>query len=64
MVNVTVIHHIFLDISYEYLKYESEDGMHKEAQEELRVRLVVLELANHFGATKARQEFNVPRSTF
>lgn len=40
--------------------------MHKEAREELRVRLklVVLELANHFGVTKACREFNVPRSTF
>jgi len=40
--------------------------MHKEAREELRVRLklVVLEHANHFGVTKACREFNVPRSTF
>ena len=40
--------------------------MHKEAREELRVRLklVVLELANHFGVTKACKKFNVSRSTF
>jgi len=40
--------------------------MHKEAREELRVRLklVVLEHANHFGVTKVCREFNVPRSTF
>jgi transposase InsO family protein len=40
--------------------------MHAEAQEELRVRLklVILELANHFGVTKACREFDVPRSTF
>ena len=40
--------------------------MHKEAREELRVRLklVVLELANHLGVTKACREFNVPRSSF
>jgi len=40
--------------------------MHKEANEELRVRLklVVLEYANHFGVTKTCREFNVPRSTF
>jgi transposase InsO family protein len=40
--------------------------MHKEAREELRVRLklVVLEYANHFGATKTCREFNVPGSTF
>ena len=40
--------------------------MHKEAREELKVRLklVVLELANHFGASKACQECNVPRSSF
>lgn len=40
--------------------------MHKEANEELRVRLklVVLEHANHFGVSKACREFNVPRSTF
>ena len=40
--------------------------MHKEAREELRVRLklVVLEQANHFGVTKACREFNLPRSTF
>jgi hypothetical protein len=36
--------------------------MHKEAREELRVRLkqVVLELAEHLGVTKACREFNVP----
>ena len=37
--------------------------MHKEAREELRVRvrlkLIVLELAKHFGVTKASKEFNV-----
>lgn len=40
--------------------------MHKEAREELRVRLklVVLELANHLGVTKACGEFNIPRSSF
>ena len=40
--------------------------MHKEAEEELRVRLklVVLELADHLGVTKACREFNVPRSSF
>jgi transposase len=40
--------------------------MHKEAREELRVRLklVVFKHANHFGVTKACREFNVPRSTF
>ena len=40
--------------------------MHKEAEEELRVRLklVVLELADHHGVTKACSEFNVPRSSF
>jgi transposase InsO family protein len=39
--------------------------MHKAAREELRVRLklVVLEHAHHFGATKACRGFNVPRST-
>ena len=40
--------------------------MHKEAQEELRVRLklVVLEFADHLGVTKACQEFDVPRASF
>src|SRR5215471_13130271 len=40
--------------------------MHKEAQEELRVRVkvVVLELAQHLGVTKACQEFDVPRASF
>jgi transposase InsO family protein len=40
--------------------------MHKEAEEELRVRLklVILELANALGVTKACREFNVPRSSF
>lgn len=40
--------------------------MHKEAREELRVRLklTVLELAHHLGVSKACQEFNVPRSSF
>jgi transposase InsO family protein len=40
--------------------------MHPEAREELRARfkLAVLEYANHVGATKACQEFKVPRSTF
>jgi len=38
--------------------------MHKEAQEELMVRLklVVLELTSHLGVTKACQELNVPHS--
>ena len=40
--------------------------MHKEAREELRVRLklVVLELANQLGVTKACREFEVPRSSY
>jgi hypothetical protein len=40
--------------------------MHQEAQEELRVRLklVVLELANQFRVTKACQELDVARSSF
>ena len=40
--------------------------MHPEAKEELRVRLklVVLELADHLGVTKACREFYVPRSSF
>jgi transposase len=40
--------------------------MHKEAREELRIRLklVVLEYAKHVGVVKACREFNVPRSTF
>ena len=40
--------------------------MHKEAQEELSVRLkrIVLEFADHLGVTKACQEFNVPRASF
>ena len=40
--------------------------MHQEAREELRVRLklVVLELAQHLGVSKACREFNVPRSSF
>lgn len=40
--------------------------MHKEAREELRIRfkLVVLEIAEIGGATKACKEINVPRSTF
>jgi transposase InsO family protein len=40
--------------------------MHKETREELRVRLklVVLDLAQHLGVTKACREFNVPRSSF
>src|SRR5215216_8091931 len=40
--------------------------MHKEAQEELRVRLklVVLEFAEHLGVTKACREFNIPRSSY
>ena len=40
--------------------------MHKEAREELRVRLklVVLELADHLGVTKACREFDVPRSSY
>ena len=48
------------------LRYKLEVGMHKEAEEELRVRLklVVLELTPHLGVTKACREFNVPRSSF
>ena len=40
--------------------------MHKEAREELRVRLklVVLELACHLGVIKTCREFNIPRSSF
>jgi transposase InsO family protein len=40
--------------------------MHKEAQEELRVRLklIVLEFADHWGVTKACREFEVPRSSY
>ena len=40
--------------------------MHKEAQEELRVRLklAVIEFADQLGVTKACQEFNVPRASF
>ena len=40
--------------------------MHKEAKEELRVRLklVVLELAQELGVTKACREYNVPRASF
>ena len=40
--------------------------MHKEAEEELRVRLklVVRELAHHLGVTKACREFDVPRSSY
>ncbi len=40
--------------------------MHKEAQEELRVRLkwVVLELAIDLGVTKACREFVIPRSSY
>jgi transposase len=40
--------------------------MHKDAREELdvRLKLVVLELADHFGVRKTCNEFNVPRSTF
>ncbi len=40
--------------------------MHKETREELRVRLklVVLEYAKHFGVTKTCREFSVPHSTF
>ena len=40
--------------------------MHKEAEEELKVRFkfVVLEYANLIGVTKACKEFDVPRSTF
>jgi len=40
--------------------------MHKEAREELRVRLklVVLELAIDLGITKACREFEVPRSSY
>ena len=40
--------------------------MNKEAREELRVRLklIVLEFADHLGVTKVCQEFNVPRASF
>ena len=40
--------------------------MHKEAKEELDVRfkIVVLDPAEHFGVTKTRRDFKVPRSTF
>ena len=40
--------------------------MHPEAREELNVRLklTVLDYAQYFGATKACQEFNIPRSSF
>ena len=40
--------------------------MHKEAEEELKVRLklMVLDLASNLNVTKACKEFNVPRSTF
>ena len=40
--------------------------MHKEAREELRLRfkLLVLELATHFGPTKTCRDFEVPNSTF
>ena len=40
--------------------------MHKEAKEELRVRLklVVLEFADQLGVTKACREFNIPRASF
>lgn len=40
--------------------------MHKEVEEELRVRLmlVVIELAKELGVTKVCKEYNVPRSTF
>jgi transposase InsO family protein len=40
--------------------------MHPEDEEELKVRLklVVLEFADHLGVTKTCREFNVPRSSF
>ncbi|GAI73474.1 unnamed protein product [marine sediment metagenome] len=40
--------------------------MHKEAREELRLRfkILVLELATHFGPTKTCRDFEVPSSTF
>ena len=40
--------------------------MHKEAREELRFRfkLLILELAAHFGPTKTCRDFEVPSSTF
>ena len=40
--------------------------MHKEAREELRLRfkLLVLELATHFGPTKTCRDFEVPSSIF
>jgi transposase len=40
--------------------------MHKEAKEELRVRLklVVLEFADQLGVTKACQEFSIPPASF
>ena len=40
--------------------------MHKEAQEELsvRIKLAVIELANHISVSEACRELNVPRSSF
>ncbi len=40
--------------------------MQKEAQEELsvRIKLAVIELANHISVTEACRELNVPRSSF
>ena len=40
--------------------------MHREAKEELRVRLklIVLEFADQLGVTKACREFNIPRASF
>lgn len=40
--------------------------MHKEAQEELnvRIKLAVIELANHISVSEACKELNVPRSSF
>jgi hypothetical protein len=40
--------------------------MHNEAREVLMVRfkLVILDLASHFGVTKNRKEYHIPRTTF
>lgn len=40
--------------------------MHKEAQEELsvRIKLAVIELANHISVSETCRELNVPRSSF
>jgi len=40
--------------------------MHREAKEELRVRIIIgaPEYANHFGVVEACREFNFVRSSF